>query len=199
MNNNIVKIGACVAALFVTGCATTDTKYVSSKDSLVTTTGVNVQDWDKAADDAVQQLLEKFINSGSPLASSRPDGKALFAVAEMRNNTGLQLDTDRLTKRIRIALNNTGKVVTDVTAGVGGAEDSLANEAKRRAAFEGGQRLATPDYSLSGKIMEDRERAGSVRQVTYTFQLSLTGKDGAALWEGETTIIKQGKRANVGW
>ncbi|NQZ65898.1 MAG: penicillin-binding protein activator LpoB, partial [Mycoplasmatales bacterium] len=55
-------------------------------------------------------------------------------------------------------------------------------------------------FSLSGKIIQSKAIAGKVKQVTYTFQLSLTDtKTGLAVWEEEVEIIKQGKKSSVGW
>jgi hypothetical protein len=56
-----------------------------------------------------------------------------------------------------------------------------------------------PDYTLSGKIIEDRTAAGRTKQTSYIFQLSLSSRDGIAVWEDERTIVKQGKRASVGF
>ena len=106
---------------------------------------------------------------------------------------------DMLLKRIRIALLQTGKVVTDITAGLGGPEDPLADASKRQAAFASGKKLRRPDYTLSGKIIEDRARAGNIREVTYFFQLTLATPDGLAVWEGEKRIPKQGEKPSVGW
>ena len=120
-----------------------------------------------------------------------------------RNNTQQQVDTDSLTKKIRIALNQTGKVVTTTTMGPDGkVEDAMAADAGAMSAFMAGQKQVTtlPYYTLSGKLLEDRAKAQGVRQVTYTFQLSLTTvKDGLAVWEGEEQITKQGKQSSVGW
>ena len=89
------------------------------------------------------------------------------------------------------------------TMGLGGAaEDPLAKDAGEMATMMAGKKQTTtlPYYTLSGKLLEDRARAGNVRQVTYTFQLSLTTvKDGLAVWEDEKQITKQGKRPSVGF
>lgn len=56
-----------------------------------------------------------------------------------------------------------------------------------------------PDFTLSGKIIEKRDRQDEVRQVSYVFQLSLTNNDGLAVWEGEKEISKQSKKSVIGW
>jgi len=42
-------------------------------------------------------------------------------------------------------------------------------------------------------------KAGRVEQTSYIFQLSLSSRDGIAVWEDERTIVKQGKRPSVGF
>jgi PBP1b-binding outer membrane lipoprotein LpoB len=57
-----------------------------------------------------------------------------------------------------------------------------------------------PDFTLSGKIIETVDRAGSTRRTTYSFQLSLNDtKAGVQVWEGEKEIGKQGTRSAVGF
>jgi PBP1b-binding outer membrane lipoprotein LpoB len=60
--------------------------------------------------------------------------------------------------------------------------------------------MIAPDYSLSGKITQRIVRAGRTKQSDYRFQLSLTDlRTGLAFWEDEHVIVKQGKRASVGF
>jgi PBP1b-binding outer membrane lipoprotein LpoB len=57
-----------------------------------------------------------------------------------------------------------------------------------------------PDYTLSGKILENRASAEGIQQASYIFQLSLTEvKTGLAVWEEEKTITKQGSKGSVGF
>ena len=122
------------------------------------------------------------------------------AISRIQNNTGQQIDTDLLVKKIRVALNRTGRVQTSTTMGLGGAEDPLAaDQQKAKEFFEDKKHSRTPDYTLSGKIIEVRDRAGSVRQASYVFQLSLSSPSGVAVWEEEKTITKKGARPTVGF
>jgi uncharacterized protein (TIGR02722 family) len=187
------------AALVATGCASKDARYVDSQgpQTIVSLNQINIQDWNNAADKLVASLL------ASNVLDRAPNLPAVMAVSRIRNNTQQQVDTDSLTKKIRIALNQTGKVVTTTTLGPDGkVEDAMAADVGAMNAFMSGEKQKTtlPYYTLSGKLLEDRASAGSTRQVTYTFQLSLTTvKDGLAVWEGEELITKQGQRASVGW
>lgn len=188
------------AALLTTGCATkNDARYIDSQgpQTIVSLNQINIQDWNKAADKLVADLL------ASGVLERAPNQPAVMAISRIRNNTQQQVDTDSLTKKVRIALNQTGKVVTTTTLGADGkVEDGVAADVGAMSAFMSGEKQKTtlPFYTLSGKLLEDRVSSGGVRQVTYTFQLSLTTvKDGLAVWEGEELITKQGQRSSVGW
>lgn len=177
------------------GCASR-AKYVSPDSSrlVITVEGINIQDFEQAADAMINSLIRNFIDQGK-LKSAQPDQPALLAISRIQNNTGQQIDTDLLVKKIRVALNRTGKVLTMTTYAYGGPEDPLAAEQNYLKPAPGRR----PDYTLAGKIIEVAARAGSVRQVSYVFQLSLSDASGVAVWEDETTIIKQGTRPAVGF
>lgn len=187
--------------LGLTGCQSTGSgaRYVESQgtETIVTLDQINIQDWNQAADKLVASLLE------SGALERAPKQPAVLAISRIINNTQQQVDTDSLVKKIRVDLNRTGKVVTTTTVGLGGrAEDPLAKSTAEYNAFMNDESTAPvmPHYSLSGKLLEDRAKAGSTRQVTYSFQLSLTEiATGLAVWEEEEQITKMGKRASVGW
>ena len=186
-----------VSPLLFTGCATPDAHYVETggHENVVNVGQINIQDYIQAANSAVQDLLA----GGALDRVSRPP--AVLAMSRIVNNTGQQIDTDLLTKKIRVALLQSGKAVTTTTYGLGGkAEDPLAKGMQQENEFLNDQKATRiPDFSLSGKIIETTARSGSTRQSTYSFQLSLTDKQGLAVWEGEKEITKQGKRASVGF
>jgi uncharacterized protein (TIGR02722 family) len=202
MNRPIVSTVLVVAtAALLGGCASSQATYVdpASTRTLSNVGEINVQDWNMASESMINSLISKHINSGS-LKGSGPDGRAILAISRIVNNTSIQIDTDILVKKIRVALLGTGKVVADITAGLGGPEDPLAAEARREQQFLGTQKVAgRPDYTLSGKIIENRTRQGNQRESTYVFQMALATRDGLAVWEEEKTITKQGKRPPVGW
>ena len=202
MNRSVVATTlAAVTAVLLGGCASNQATYVdpASTRTLSNVGEINVQDWNMASESMINSLISKHINSGN-LKGSGPDGRAVLAISRIVNNTSIQIDTDILVKKIRVALLGTGKVVADITAGLGGPEDPLAAEAKREAQFLGTQKVASrPDYTLSGKIIENRTRQGNKSESTYVFQMALATRDGLAVWEEEKTITKQGKRSAVGW
>lgn len=191
---------AATSLLILAGCAT-QTSYVSQGSSrLVVNTGkINTQDLEQASDTMVQSLIDNLINQGQ-LKSAVPSEPALMAISRIQNSTGQQLETDLLVKKIRIALNRTGKVQTSTTVGMGGPEDPLAADQQKAQEFFSDQKhTRLPDYTLSGKIIEVQAKAGNVRQGTFVFQLSLSSAAGIAVWEEEKTITKQGSRSSVGF
>jgi len=197
IRNAVVPVLSTVLLLAVgTGCANENARYIDSggSQSVVTLNQIDIQDWNKAGTDMVQSLL------GSGTLDTAPRIPAIMAISRITNKTSEVVDTDLLTKNIRIALLQSGKVRTSTTIGLGGAsEDPLADDIKKQQRFENRSALDLPDFSLSGKILENTARAGSTKQVTYTFQLSLTDKSGNAVWEDQRQITKQGKRARVGF
>ena len=160
---------------------------------------INIQDFSAAADYMTQSLIDNYIAQGR-IKSSKPGEPAILAISQIVNSTGSQLDMDQLSKKIRINLNRTGEIVTTTTYKYGGGEDPLAKETQQYNEFlSGDQTPVLPDYTLSGKIIEDYSKQGNTRQSAYIFQLSLTDQRGLAVWEDERTITKQGKKSSVGW
>ena len=162
--------------------------------------GLTTIEADMAAEKMINSLIDDLINAGKLQSADGPGKPAILAISRIVNNTAQQIDTDLLIKQIRVALNKTGKVVTSTTMGFGGPEDPLAKDAQQEKEIAGNQRASRrPDYTLSGKIIDDRAREGNVRESTYSFQLSLSTPDGLAVWEDLKNITKQGKRPNAGW
>jgi len=197
MKLNIYSILLTVSTLLIFGGCATHTRYVETTGPrTIVTTDINIQDFSYAAEDMIKSLLA----SGSLDKTQRQP--AMLAISRIINNTTQQIDTDLLIKKIRVALNQSGKALTTTTMGIGGiAEDPLAQGIQQEKEFytdkKEPQRL--PDFTLSGKIIEKRDRQNEVRQVSYAFQLSLTNNDGLAVWEDEKEISKQSKRGVIGW
>ena len=190
-----------VAALaLLSGCATPATYVDNNSSQLVVSVGqINIQDFNSAADTMVNSMIENFISTGQ-CKSGVPGEPALLAISKIVNNTSKQIDTDLLVKKIRIALNRTGKIQTTTTMGLGGAEDPLAaDQLKAQEFFEDKKHTRLPDYTLSGKITELSTKAGSTHQSTFSFMLSLTGKNGIAVWEDAKEITKQGGKSSIGF
>jgi hypothetical protein len=180
------------------GCAGTGAHYVQTGDqhNIVSLGQINIQDYIQAASDMTGKLLA----SGALDRVANPP--AVLAISRIVNNTGQQIDTDLLTKKIRVSVLESGKALTTTTLGLGGsAEDPMAKGLQQENEFKNDVKTTrTPDFTLSGKIIELTARASNTRQTTYSFQLSLTDtKSGLAVWEGEKEITKQGTRSSVGF
>lgn len=184
--------------LFFSGCASS-ASYIDPKgtETIVSLNQIDTQDWNTAAEEMINSLFSSGVLERSPKLP------AVMAVSKIRNDTMTHIDTDLLVKKMRVSLSQSGKVVTTTTLGYGNnVEDPVASEAAQMQAMLNNQKqsVTLPDYTLSGKIIESQAQAGRTKQVTYTFQLSLTTvRDGLAVWEDERQISKQGKRAAVGW
>lgn len=181
-------VAAAVPAL-LSGCAT-DAHYVQTgdKEQIISLNQINIQDYANAANDAIKDLLQ----SGALDHVANPP--ALIELSRIVNDTSQQVDTDLLTKKISIALLQSGKAVTK-------SVDRKATGYQQESEFMNDQQNSRmPDFTLSGKIIETVDRAGSTRRTTYSFQLSLNDtKQGIQVWEGEKEIGKQGTRATVGF
>jgi hypothetical protein len=185
-----------LAPVLWTGCGGGARRIESGGTESITTVGsIDIQDFISAAEASVGKLL------ASGALDKVPAPPAILAVYRVRNETGKQFDTDLLTKKIRVKLNTSGKALTTTTVAVDGqVEDKLAKGIQAEQEFQDDKKVTRgPDFSLSGKIIETRAKAGNVRQSTFSFQLSLSDKRGLALWEGEEEITKQGKRPSVGF
>jgi uncharacterized protein (TIGR02722 family) len=192
MKNKILLPVVAASVAFVTGCGT-NAHYVQSggTQSIVNIGQINIQDYMQAADDMTGELL------ASGVLDKVDHPPALLAISRIVNNTGEQIDTDLLTKRIRVALLKSGKAQFTTTFGLGGtAEDPLAQQMQ-----QSDQTAAlTPQFTLAGKIIQLAVKAGDTSQSTFEFQLSLTNpKTGVAVWEDLRDITKQGTRAGVGF
>lgn len=190
-----------VSALVFSGCATTQGTYVDSQgpDTLVAGNQITITDFYTASDEMVNSL----VSSGA--LDRAPKQPAVLAISRMTNDTREQFDTDQLVKKIRVALSQTGKVMTSTTVGYGGnAEDKMAESLEAKKAYLEGKNYSASskvDFTLSGKIIQPpKVRVGSDRQNSYIFQLSLTEVgSGLAVWEDEKTITKQYKKAGISW
>ena len=182
----LLPLIASATPLFFTGCAT-NAHYVQTgdKQQIVSLNQINIQDYATAASTAVQKLL------ASSVLTRVPNPPALLELSRIINNTSQQVDTDLLTKKISIALLQSGQAVTKTV-------DALASVYQQQQA--GQQPARVPDFTLSGKIIQTVDQAGDTKRTTYSFQLSLNDtRAGTQVWEDEEEIGKQGTRPAVGF
>lgn len=192
----LLSLGTVLALL--AGCGG-QARYVETTgtETIISVEEINIQDWIQAADDMTQNLL------ASGVLQRTEQQPPVLVVSRIVNNTSEVVDTNLLTKRIRVALNQSGQALTKTTAtSQGFTEDQTAREMGELEAMRDPEAAAQarPDFSLSGRLIETTAKAGKTRQATYTFQLSLTQiSTGLALWEDQVDITKQGKKPAVGW
>lgn len=168
-----------------------------------TTFGLDYRDFEYAAKKAVDSFLD------SPLSHNpESDGPWVMAISRIVNDTALNIDTDQLVKKIRVALLNSGRVITTTAVGAGGPEDALSAEVRdlrdselfNQATVAGDGTMVAPKLSLSGKIIQRANRIGEKQQIDYYFQLSATHvATGLAYWEFEDIIAKLGSNESFSW
>ena len=184
----IVTVAAVIA-----GCGTPG-HYVETggRENIVSVNDVNIQDFISAGNAMTASLLS------SGVLDRVPKPPAILAMSRIVNNTGQQIDTDLLTKRIRVALLQSGKAVTTTTFGQ--VEDPLAKSIQQEQVATGNQPATPlPNFTLSGKIIQVNAASGDYKQATFSFQLSMTDQRGLAVWEDQKEITKQGSKPGIGF
>lgn len=190
-----------ISTLLFTGCADKITKIDVHNDNGDQVAGLDYRDFNQAATEAVQSMLHST-------AITKPGGgRYILAISDIKNDTMQHIDTDQLSKKIRIELLNSGKVYT--TTAIGSAEDKMNKKARelrdndefKQSSTKKKGTLQAPDLSLSGKILQRNINMGSDKQqIEYYFMLTLTNlENGFATWEGETVIGKRGSNKAVAW
>lgn len=185
------------------GCAQRNRIIDPAADDADTPLGLDYRDFERAAMEAVNSMLS------SSIISQPRDEPYVMAISRVTNDTMQRIDTDQLVKKIRIALLQSGKVVTTSAVSGEGKQDKLLDQVRDKRdsdEFRDDTKVAkgeliSPDLSLSGKIFQRNLRQNEdTQQVEYYFQLTLTNlRNGLAVWEGETPIIKRGSNDSVAW
>ena len=153
------------------------------RDKIVSIDQLDVQDWENAADQVVQQLL------GSGVLANAPTTPARVEVTRVVNDTTQRVDTDLLTQKVKIALQQSGKVAF-------ASRDSRSTEVADYRDFKDGRDAPRlPDYVLNGKIIELRASAGRTKQSSFVFQLNLVDtRQDVDAWSGEAEVTKKGTK-----
>lgn len=189
--------GCLISTAAITGCAN-NARYIETggTESIVSVGEVDIQDIQKAAAGMLDSLLE----TGTLKRGAHTP--ALLAIGQVVNDTSSQFDTGELLYRMREQLVNSGQAQV-VTVWGENAEDATAKSAAVRDAFLKGNTtggVERPDFSLTGKITQIKRQAGSTRQTTYTFRLTLTNMStGTEAWTKTVDVTKQGAKNSVGW
>lgn len=168
-----------------------------------TTFGLDYRDFEYAAKRAIDSFLSNRL-------SKKPgtDAPWVMTISRIRNDTLQNIDTDQLVQKIRIALLNSGRVITTTAVAAGGPEDAMNVQVRELSESDLFNQdtvakrgtLVAPELSLSGKIIQRENRVGGKQQVDYYFHLKITNLDtGLAYWEFEQVIAKLGSDANFSW
>lgn len=163
-------------------------------------------------DDDLQNTARELINSmlASPaFATSNPNERHVLVMSRITNDTMQHFDTDILTKKIRVALLNSGRVYVTTALSANGAEDEMTmsvrdlrdNEEFNQKTIAKKGTVVSANRSLSGKIIQRNTKiSGSKQRVDYYFQMTVTNLDnGLAIWEDEIRINKAGSNRSVAW
>ncbi|MCW7551417.1 penicillin-binding protein activator LpoB [Endozoicomonas gorgoniicola] len=204
-----VMAGAILASVMLTGCAT-KTYYVDQNTGQTTkqetVAGLNYRDFSDAADEMVQSML-----NNPRLRHPNADKGAVYvmAISSIINDTTQRIDTDQLTKKIRVDLLNSGRFLTTTAIGLNGAEDEMTEKVRalknsklvNQQTVKGNNKVIAPDFSLSGKIIQRNfTLSKSEQEINYYLQMTLTNlENGLAYWEGEVPIVKKGDGRSVSW
>ena len=184
-----------LAALTAVGCDG-GAKYIETggTESMVNVGEVNIQDIQMAASGMLQSMMKTGVLER---AEHKP---ARLLLNPIVNDTSSQFDVGELTYRMREQLVNSGQAQV-ITAYGKYTEDQAALEEMRRRSFESGETpKVQPDLTLSGKITQIKRQAGSRRQTTYTFRLTLTDPNtGLEVWTKVEDVTKQGRKDSIGF
>lgn len=177
------KILFLATAVVIVGCGTpAGYKNPEGRELVVSLEKVDIQDFATAGQAMLQSMLT------SP-AFDRPGAKPVLEIGRIRNDTASNFDTDLLLSKLNVPLVNSGRVVLI-------SRDPVAEEARAKV----GGAVPKPGYVLSGKILEDRSKAGKTRQASFIFQLTLIDvRNGTAAWTEEKIVTKQGSKNSVGF
>ena len=206
MMKTVALSSMIAAATLLTGCAGTKPHYVDPTTDSVVVMGLDYKDFEKAASQAIDEMIE------SPLLvhpQAAQGGRYVMAISNILNDTTQRIDTDQLTKKIRVSLLRSGKFITTTAISANGAEDKMTAQVRElknsslinQKTVKKNGTVVAPDFSLSGKIIQRNHKIDKrTQQADYYFQLTLTNlENGLAYWEGEYPIIKRGDNRTVSW
>lgn len=198
----IAAVVAVVAAMSLVGCKTT-TSYIDAAD---TTTNVvaalSYADFSKAANEMADDIISNKLMT-HPQADV--GGRYIIYVSGIENDTMQRLDTDQLTKSLRVKLLQSGKFLVTTAFGEDDAtkkmRDLKNSKMVKQASVKGDNQVLAPDFSLSGKILQlDSTLDNGDTRIEYYFQMSLTNiENGLAYWEGERVVGKVADGSSVSW
>lgn len=176
--------------LWTSGCGQR-AQRIDQPQRITTIEQIDIQDWEEAARDMLDSLFTR-----GPLRADR-DQPTLLQVTPIRNETTDRgINTGHLTEYMLTELNRSRRAEA-----VRWREDDTLREQRDLEEFLREREIAVRqfDYTLGGRIIEERRRVGRTRQSTFVFIIWLNDPDtGSSIWQERMTIDKQGTRPAVG-
>jgi PBP1b-binding outer membrane lipoprotein LpoB len=198
----VMLTSSVLSLAFLIGCTPAHRIETGGPESITTTSQIDIQD----VQDASASMIESLLRNGVFQQFAAANGRSpilLFKDGSIINDTTTRLPMPMLTGDIKAELVNSKLVQLATTyAGVSGrAQDRDAAAHARRKALRS-QATAndtTPDFSLTGTIVEHSSRAGSTHQLDVQFQLTLTNwSNNVSEWTDTKKVSKQGDKPSVG-
>lgn len=181
-----------VAAVLVSGCATSPTRIQAGGPTAVTTMGVDLADFKNTAGEMVKEMLVHPAVAGFRVQNSR---MPVVAVGKIINRSDINVDLGQIAGRINEDLLNSGTV--EILA-----QDAGAATANARDAFETDRKINSADkadFYLEGQIMVLEAKEGKTKEKNYTFQLRLNDRNLRTRWQRSVDIGKQKRTGGVAW
>ena len=191
-----------LTTLIMLGCNPAQRIQTGGPESITTTSQIDIQDVQDASATMIESLLRSGLFQKFAATHGRPP-ILLFKDGAIINDTTTRLPMPLLTGDIKAELVNSGVVQLATTyAGVSGRSqdrDAAANARKKALRNQSSSDDATPDFSLTGTIVELSSRAGNTHQLDLQFQMTLTSwATDLAQWTDTMKVSKQGDKASVG-
>jgi PBP1b-binding outer membrane lipoprotein LpoB len=180
--NKLLTLAA--TAFLLVGCGTPASyKDSNGRDVVVSLEKIDIQDFATAG----STMLQSMVNAP---AFQKAGAAPVLQVGNVLNDTGSNFDTSLLLMKITVPLVNAGRVRL--------LESDPAAVAARKATP--GAAVPVAEFVLKGKILEVRSNAGSTRQASYEFQLTLIDvRSSLAVWQDTKIVTKQGSKNSVGF
>ena len=196
---------ACVlaTAIVFSGCGSVPRRLDSKgNETLITTDDINVKDWQVAADKAINSLLR------SGVLHRNDNRKNILMISDVKNETTQHINTDILTDKIRLAILKSGLALTTTAVSANGMEDKATRQVRELAknkmfakkTIKKNGTVIAPDFSLAGKIIQQKASRGRTKESYFFFHITLTDLEtGLAVWEDNVEVVKQETTPVFGW
>jgi penicillin-binding protein activator len=183
------------AALLVAGCSKPETKYEDPSRNVMLQNKFSMNDMEKCADDAVQQLIQ----NGNLEGEDRP----MVFLATIQNDTSEHIDTQTIADVIQQKLLASKRF--RFTAGGQGQQlikeqiDWQASAVPPEKAVKAGKQLGAK-YVMYGRISDDVQKNGDTISRDYAFNLRAANiETGEVLVNYPARIRKVTTNASIGW